>query len=629
MVYLWVIVLAALVAPSFFSRMGNDPSKASLVAVNGNSITMNQFKHQYAIMQSERQMFNQRYGMNLDTSINPAHAVDRTIEGVLVDQVASSQGFVVDQAVLGAMIRDSLSQMLGLPKNAFTVELYNYYIRQTGMTIREFEQEQETMLCRSFVDEAVRSSTYTPLFVKTDSDLFKKSFSVLRFSKDSYLKEIKSRQVIDDAELLAFYQENKAAYALPDLKQASYIVIDPHVYENKVSITDEQVEAYYNHRKETLYKDKDQYKIRRLLIAVPQGTNEAELASFKAKAEELVVRAQTKQEEFSDVVTKASDDTKTSKRGGMTDSFTLGGAFAPQLESVIEKLEVPGDITPVIRTNEGFECAQLVSKHVGTYKKLESVKKEIAAALTKRTASDLLTSDLKGLVRGQDGEVDLAGFAKEHHVKLEETGSMDESSSKIESIKGEVARKAFGSFMEKPLSRGSFVSGEKHVVFVVTRSESDRYEALEDIRSKVIDDLNAQKAQLMMEEDALAAQKAFFDGEHSLAVSEKNFSHASLHQTGFLNVKDTIKGFDKDHALTEKLFKLESAQMLVRATAKDGDIVLATLVEVEPLSDSKISKIDFERNSEDSKENLVRGFVASLKRNARIDIINDQFFAAQ
>ena len=629
MYYLWWVLLLAMVAPSFFSRIGVDPQKSAVITVNGDPLTMIQFKRQYSMMQSERMIFNQRYGLNLDTSVDPVAVLNRGAEGLLLDAIAGAQGFVVDQEVLGLMIKNSLAEALGFDKNAFNMEFYNYYVRQIGMTVREFEQDQEVMVKRALVDEAARAAAYVPAFTKLSAEQFKKSFSLLRFSKDVYVKDIKSKGACTAEELATFYEENKKAYALPDIKNISYVVVDPRHYEKDLNIEDEQIEAFYARRKDSLYKDKDQFKMRRLLIAVPAETSDKDLALFKQKAEELVQKAKSKQEEFADLVIKASDDEKTAKKGGLTETFTAG-SYAPQLEAELSRLETPGDITPVVRTADGFECAQLVSKHVGSYKKLDSVRKEIVSTLTKRTALDHLKADIDAVLRNlQDGEVDLTTFAEQHNLKVEETGNVDAAAAHGESLKAELAKKAFGSFMAKASPRGSLVFNDKHVVFVVTRSQTDRFEQLEDITSRVRDDLVLKKAQQALNDDVILAQKAFFDGEYSLAVLHKELPHTTLQETGMIKHKDSIKGLDKDQGATERLFRLEAPEMLARVAGKDGDVVLGALIASEPVGDAGKSEKAAEDTRDKAENNLIRGFVASLKRTAKIDIINEELFSAQ
>ncbi len=627
--YLWWVLLIALVAPSFFQRIGGmDPQKQAVITVNGDPLTVQQFKRQYSMMQSERMMFNQRYGLNLDTNIDPVVVLNRGSEGLLLDAIAQTQGYSIDPAVLGFMIKNSLAEALGFDKKLFNMNFYAYYVRQIGMTIREFEQDQEVMVKRALVDEAVRAAAYAPEFAKQASGKTKKSFKMLRFSKDAYLKDLKAESYSDE-DLAAFYAENKESYKLPDTKSVEYFMIDPRRYEKDVTVSEEQVQAFYDLKKDAQYKEKDQYKMRRLLITVPMDATDAEVAAFKQKAEDLVQKATSKQDDFADLVTKASDDEKTAKKGGMTEAFSPG-TYAPELEAELVKLAQVGDITPVVRTADGFECAQLVSKQLGSYKKLESVRKEIISALTKKTAHDRLKADIDSALRPDaEGEVDISSLAKDLNLNVETTGDLDASMAHGESIKAELAKKVFGSFMAKAVSRGSFVFNDKHVVFAVNASATDRYQALEDIKSKVSQDLMDKKAQQALDENVTSAQKAFFDGEYSFETVAKEFPGHAVYETGMMHAKDSVKGFDKEHGLTEKLFKLEASSMLARIQLKNGDVLLACLADSEEVPGAEAASKDDSKGLESVENNLMRGFVATLKRNARIDIVNQDFFAAQ
>ena len=61
--------------------------------------------------------------------------------------------------------------------------------------------------------------------------------------------------------------------------------------------------------------------------------------------------------------------------------------------------------------------------------------------------------------------------------------------------------------------------------------------------------------------------------------------------------------------------------MLAKATSRDGDIILASLISAESSKDAAPAASLIPA---DIKDNLVSGFIASLKRNARIEVNDDQ-----
>ncbi len=624
--YLWWIVLAGLVSPSFFSRLNNDPKKRAVAVVNGKTLDVAHFQRQYRMMQAQRQSFNQQYGLNLDINIDPMNAVERGAEALLLDGVATSQRFVVDPAILGGMIRQSINDAFGANKESFNVAFYEYNIKKAGMTVREFEEEQETSVRTSFVEDALRSATYVPRAAGHHAFAGKKSFAVLRFDKSAYAKQAKSEAHLTDEAIAEYFLLNKASYRLPDVKQVSYVVVDPHSYAKQVTVSDEEIQAFYNRRKETQFKEKDHYKMRRLLVAVPEHATEQEVAALQLKAHDLHVKIMVNKDEFAEIAKNSSDDAKTAKKGGMTEDFVMGTSFNPELEKALANIANNGDVTPLVRTIEGFECAQLVYKKIGSTRSLDAARKEIISALTQRKTTELLRKDIEELMRNaQGGEVDLSSFAEERHAKIEETGVIDASVAQGDSLKSEVARKVFGSFSSKPQQRGSFVFGEKTVAFAVTSSETDRYSNLESIKSKVVDDMVRKIAQTNLDADVALAQKAFFDTKKPLSDLAASAQHASFYETGLIKKTDTLKGVEKDHSVTASLFKLEDASMMAKVTCRDGDIILATQIASEQSShdDADAEKGDVDVKS--VEENVVSGFIASLKRNARIEVNDDVF----
>ena len=619
---LWWIILVALIAPSFFNKGVQDPAKKAVAVINGTVFDVSQFKHQHQILQSERQMFNKRYGLNLDVTVDPMRVIDQGINTIVMDQVADAQGFSVHPEMLASMIKDSMCEVFGIKPAQFNIDFYNYYIKQTGMDVRNFEKEQEHALARSMVGEAVRAAAYQPLFaVEVDKD-DKKSFNLLRFAKDAYLKDVKKEEVSND-DLSLFYEKNKNRYQLPDVKQVSYVVVDPSFYNKQVSITDEQVEAYYAHKKDSMYKAKDEFQVRKMLISVPKNAPEQDVAALKLKAQECLLKVKEKPEEFVEIAKTMSDD-KTAKKGGLSEWFTLG-THAYELESEVAKLAAAGAFTPVVKTTEGFEFAQLVEKKAGAYKAMDSVKKEIVKALTKRSSSELFRASAEQLLKNTSSiESDMFEFAKEHKTKVEKTGNIDESMTHGESLTSELAQKAFGSYTARAQKKGTFVHNDKNVVFVVTGSENNRFSRFEDIIETVSIHFYAEKAERALTSDVALAKRDYLANKMAFADIAQKYPHAKLHQTSLIESKDSIKGFDSESELTKKIFNLKSQEMCAVVSLADGDVVLASLVEVKPCEKDEIAVLPEIKKQEDE---LMRGFVASLKRTAKIELSSEQFTA--
>jgi len=627
--YLWWIVLVALLGQGFLSRFASDPNKKVVAQVNGRVLDAARFKRQYTMMQSQRQMFNQQYGLNLDVTVDPLLVVERGAENLLLDTVASSQRFAVDPAILSAMIRQSISSAFGINKESFNVGLYNYYIKRSGMSVREFEDEQESAVRASFVEDALRSAAYAPRAQHSTSANSKKSFAVLKFDKDAYVKQAKNEANLTDEAIAEYFHSNKNNYRLPDVKHISYTAIDPHSYAKQVTVLDEEIEAFYNRRKEAQFKDKDHYKMRRLLVAVGEHATEEEILASQQKANDVYAKITANKDDFAEIAKASSDDAKTAKKGGMTEDFVMGTSFNPELEEALAKVSNIGDVTPLVRTNEGFECAQLVYKKIGSTRSLDSARKEIISTLTQRKTTELLRKDVEELMRdAQGGEIDLVAFASERHAKVEETGEIDASAAQGDGLKSEVARKAFGSFSSKPQQRGSFVFGEKTVVFTVTSSVTDRYSSIEKNKSKITDDMIKKIAQTSLDGDVAAVQKAFFAEKKPLAELASMAKHASFSETGLMKKTESLKGIEKDHAVTTALFKLEDAFMMSKVVCRDGDVILATLLDLQDTDKADVSTVEkVEADIHGLEENVVSGFIASLKRNARIEI-NDEMFSS-
>ena len=128
----------------------------------------------------------------------------------------------------------------------------------------------------------------------------------------------------------------------------------------KMSVTDEEAQAYYNaHRSE--FTTPSELTLREILIEVPtsdRGVNVAQDDELRTKAEEIRKRLLAG-EPFPRLA--ADSSAAASKANGGLIGPIQSEELAPQLQALLEKLKI-GDITEVMRTQRGYQILKLESR---------------------------------------------------------------------------------------------------------------------------------------------------------------------------------------------------------------------------------------------------------------------------
>jgi len=145
---------------------------------------------------------------------------------------------------------------------------------------------------------------------------------------------------------------------------------------SKIVITTEDIKAYYeNHIKE--YGGKQKYHLFNIIMKVPLFSDSEKKLEIKAKMDEILEKLKAG-ESFRALAAKYSESPAASG-GGDLGEFEFD-TLSPHLQSAIEKIK-PGEFTPVIDTDQGYQIFFLEEILKGKGKTLEEVTPEIESKL--------------------------------------------------------------------------------------------------------------------------------------------------------------------------------------------------------------------------------------------------------
>jgi peptidyl-prolyl cis-trans isomerase SurA len=281
-----------------------------------------------------------------------------TSKPVVVDEiVAKVNGDIVSRHELERTARDIAAEL-----------------RAQGDTGAKFDQDFETHerdMLRDRIDELLLVQRGKELDIKVDSDVTKYMASVQRdqaaknpqlglSDPDKFHDFIRQQAGMSWEDFLAETRNNF-------LKRA---VIGEEV-SRKITITDKEIEAYYNAHQKDFIRD-EKVCLSEILIST-QGKSGAALEAAKKKAEDLATRA-ARGERFTDLA-RDNSDSLTAKQGGQLGCYKRGD-LATEYEARFWNLP-KGGVTPAFLIPTGYEIFKVDDHTTKGLAPLADVKSDI------------------------------------------------------------------------------------------------------------------------------------------------------------------------------------------------------------------------------------------------------------
>lgn len=623
---LWVVFASmALSGVSILLFRQQSAAETVVARVNNNAIYFNDFRRSLIEIQARINSLRplaQAYGMSeemfLSTFLGATRpeelALDNCVKERLIDQTQKNFKIVLDSAWFKNELIKSLPQMVD-ENGQLNMAAYQSYLERLSTTPAEYEKRSNQDFKRNLVQHFIGGTVYTPRFLAEDvfdTDYTKKSFSVARFPLELFVSMAQADGADENA-LEKFYLANKESYRVGEQRKAQYWELMTSEYSKAVDVEPASVRAFYERHKGTLYRVAPKIKVRKILIKY--ATKDASKV-----ARDLRDQAAQDPKSFAELAKKHSQDDATAATGGLVDFFNKGTHDA-EFEKVAFRLKEAGDVSPVVKTKDGYEIIQLVDRIAASEKPFDLVKDDIAKTLKAKRSLGSIRSDLEFLMRAarEDGKA-LEAFTKEHTLKMKETGWISENDSKKANVEALLAKRLF-SKNKQHSNMGYFVNGDSYVIYRLSGTEKSYIPSLKNINSKVLADYYEDKAEKIAKNTLKEARTAILSKKTTLQDVVRKYKGTMI-TTDEAKKGAKIKELSQDGALQEKLFGLTSPDQVLEYSHKD-------VVYLAQLKDSQSAQADsFEQEypkiikQEKYKSNslLMGAFIASLHRNAKIEI---------
>jgi len=228
--------------------------------------------------------------------------------------------------------------------------------------------------------------------------------------------DLQSKIEASDSELSAYFDKNKAKYAVPDRRTVGYALMDMAQLRQRVQVTEDEMKLYYQAHIDA-YKLQDRAHVAHILFKTV-GKTDAEIAEIQKKAQDVLNKARHGAN-FGDLAKQYSEDT-TKDKGGDLD-WIVRGQTVPEFEAAAFGLP-KGAISDLVKTEYGFHIIQVIDRQTARTQTLDEVKSGIDSQLRQDNADQLgqtLSNQIADEIR-RAGRIPLDELAKKYSLTLGE-----------------------------------------------------------------------------------------------------------------------------------------------------------------------------------------------------------------
>lgn len=509
----WAMAIIALIVLSFvFAGVSSYVSSSGVTAaaeVNGEPISQQDVERAY---QAQRARLESQFGEGIGALFSDENylrdfrmnVLDRLIADTLVEQKAKELGMRVSDK----QIREAITAMPEFQTDGrFDNERYLMLLRQNGFQPSDFRDYMRQQMTREQLARAVQASDFSlPEEVSLAHRLQGQTRNADYLIVDS--APFAASVELSDEEVQAFYQENLSRFDTQEKVNLAYVMLAVDDLKGDVSVTEEEIQQAYQDNI-ALYQTNEERRVSHILVEFGDDKGAA-----KTQAETLLADL-AQGADFAALAEQHSADTFSAENGGDLD-FISAGMMDPAFDEAAFAIAQVGDMSGVVETEFGFHIIKLTDIKPAEVTPLAEVREAIEAQLITDKATDefyALQSEMANLAfEVPDTLEDVAGAV---NGKIKETGLVTAPAVPAPLNVPAVTSKMFDAdFIAEGLNSDIIELGNDRVVVVrVVGHEPQRTQSLDEVRTQILAQLRAQKAQEAANEWAMNVVEQLKAGE--------------------------------------------------------------------------------------------------------------------
>jgi peptidyl-prolyl cis-trans isomerase D len=390
------------------------------------------------------------------------------------------------------------------------VTRYRQILQSQNPPINEREFEEE--IRREIIVEKLQSAL-TDWITVNDADVdaeFNKrnekvKLVVAAFPADKFKESV----TVTDAELTTQFDGNKEQYRVPEKRKIKYASVDLQSIQQRMSVSPQEVENYYKENQQR-YATPEQVRASHILFKTA-GKDDA---AVKKQAEETLAKIKGGAD-FAALAKQLSEDEGSAQKGGDL-GFSARGKMVKEFDDAQFSL-APGQISEPVKSQFGYHIIKVMEKKAAKTETLDEARPQIENQLKNERAqreAERVANELAGKLRKPE---DLDTVGKSAGLLVGDSGFFGRQ----EPIAGIGIEPAINNraFELKPGEVSEAIRSQGGFVFIsVTGSQDSRLPTLEEVKSRVREDVQKKKAVEAARQKATSLAAQFKSGDFNAAA---------------------------------------------------------------------------------------------------------------
>jgi peptidyl-prolyl cis-trans isomerase D len=531
---MWIVIIAFVGAIFLWGastgvKLLTEKKASKIAVVGGHSINRDEFfvemEREYTMeLKETRKQFKGNITEDMDKNIRMM-AAGKTLEMMIYRQILLNIANRLGIVIADDVIRDRIIKAPAFQRDGqFDMDVYKGILSsELYMTPADFEGTmRKELACAFVVDVVVGNTRLSPEELKEYVNNYLESASInyVVFPFSEYNDKVS----ITQGDIEKYYDDHKEKYWKPESVKIKYVYIDINKMMQSVDVTDDQITSYYEDHKND-YADMGMIHTKQILIKVPEGASTSADVSAKEKAMNII-KELDRGADFSDLAKKYSEDPSSSKGGDL--GFYVIGEKGDEFDKAAVNLNEREYTKEPVRDKDGYH----IIYREPDIPPFDEEKENIKIILKQNKALDMARSRANEIYESVKGGNPIDQVGKDFGLEIVESDYF----SKTGSIKGlgvmpDVANEAFkinigdvGKVI--PISQSIAYAPPQltgYLVFQLIDKRPSEVPDLETIKDKVESDVKRDKAFELALEESTKVYDSIEAGKSSLSlIAEKS-----------------------------------------------------------------------------------------------------------
>ncbi|MDR5833840.1 SurA N-terminal domain-containing protein [Caballeronia sp. LZ034LL] len=370
---------------------------AWVASVNGHKITRPEFDNAFRQqVDRARSMLGAQFDAKMfDTPEARAAMVDSLVQQrALADETQRLHLTASDDAVRRALLADPVISSLRKPDGTIDVERYKQLLAMQGMTPAQYDERMRYSIATEQIPGSIQSTSFTSKsFAQSLTELAEQKRAVQGMSLRTadYTAKIQPT----DAQLTAYYDAHRNAFASPETATIQYLVLSPGALAAASKPSDADLKKYYDDNIQR-YRTEAQVRASHILINAPKDASAADKAKAKQKAEALLAQVKAHPDQFAQIAQKNSEDPGSANKGGDLGYFARGQiAGGKDFDDAAFSLK-KGEVSNIVESDFGYHIIQATDVKPAVTKPFDEVKDALAKDYAAQQGAKGFADDSQG-----------------------------------------------------------------------------------------------------------------------------------------------------------------------------------------------------------------------------------------